>query len=164
MNSWVWIIHWMLVDLLGTTLLWKTDFVLCFLSQQLSAINSYPARGEDSWWPLFPCSYFVWLDLVQVSYKLSQPLWVHVCNCVIVPRKYYFDDALSTTSGSYNLSSSLPCWPLSLGSAVYVIRMSHLRMSPLLTFILCTQQIMVSVLIAHQLHKRSFSDESWEIQ
>ena len=162
MHSRIWTIHLMLVDLLGATPLRITVFVLHFLSQQLSVVNSYPARGGDFWWPLFPCSYFVWLDLVQVLYKLSQPLWVHMCNSFLVPRKYHFDDTLSTTSGSYSLSS-LPWWPLSVGSTVYMIWMSHLGLSSLLAFILYTLQVMVSVLIAISCTKRSFSDEGWEI-
>lgn len=44
-----------------------------------------------------PPGCFVWLELAQVMFMLSQVLWVHICNCPVVYRKYHFIPlALST--------------------------------------------------------------------
>lgn len=37
-----------------------------------------------------PPGCFVWLELAQVMFMLSQVLWVHICNCPVVSRKYHF--------------------------------------------------------------------------
>lgn len=55
-----------------------------------------------------------WLDLVQVLCIQSQPLWVHVCNCAIMYRKYGFETDISSLWLSTNFWPHLLQWPLSL--------------------------------------------------
>lgn len=36
------------------------------------------------------CTYFSWVELTRVLHKLSRPMWVCVCVCPVVSRKWYF--------------------------------------------------------------------------
>lgn len=59
--------------------------------QQLSTTHRSSGRGWNSM-----------LELVQVWYMLSRPLWVYVCNCSVVSGKRCFSPC-SYPSGSYTV-------------------------------------------------------------
>lgn len=55
-----------------------------------SSITWLSARGRTLWTLPHPCWNLAWLDLVQVPFTQSQPLWVHVCNSPFMSNKYSF--------------------------------------------------------------------------
>lgn len=79
-----------------------------------------------------------WLDLVQALCIQSQPLWVHVCNCAIVYRKYGFETDISSLWLLTNFWPHLLQWPLSLREN-NVIKMFYLEPST-------SQSLVLSVL------------------
>lgn len=84
----------------------KTDLP----SQQLSPANSPSARG-GTWCPLpSPCWDFAHLELVQVSWVVSPPLWAYMCNCPAVWETVF----LAVIHCFRNLQSFCPHPPLLL--------------------------------------------------
>lgn len=70
--------HWSTVDLPEETLLRKTDFPFPHKWQGVRFCASL----------LSPYWAFLWLELAQILCTLSQLLWVHMCSCTAVSRKY----------------------------------------------------------------------------
>lgn len=89
---------------------------------------------------------FVWLQFVKVLCLLLKPLWIHLGNHIVVPRKYCFLLS-STIFNSCNALLHLPQWSLYLGRRG-VTQMSLLGMSVSHSLIIYTLISCGSLLIA----------------